>query len=68
MAKAITTAEYQNIIYTECIAILIGPVLEPYHGYSPKMNTQVTQEFSTAASGYTQRYRTRRRGSTISET
>jgi peroxidase len=49
MAKAITTAEYQNIIYTEYLPVLIGPVLGPYHGYNSKINAQVTQEFSTAA-------------------
>ena len=49
MAKAITTAEYQNIIYKEYLPVLIGPVLGPYRGYDPTVNAQVTQEFSTAA-------------------
>jgi peroxidase len=49
MAKAITTAEYQNIIYKEYLPALIGPVLRPYNGYTPQINAQVTQEFSTAA-------------------
>ena len=49
MAKAITTAEYQNIVYKEYLPSLIGPVLGPYHGYDPDVNAQVTQEFSTAA-------------------
>jgi peroxidase len=49
MAKAITTAEYQNIIYTEYLPLLIGPVLSQYKGYNPRINAQVTQEFSTAA-------------------
>jgi peroxidase len=49
MAKAITTAEYQNIVYTEYLPTLIGPVLGPYRGYSPNIDAQVTQEFSTAA-------------------
>jgi peroxidase len=49
MAKAITTAEYQNIIYTEYLPLLIGHVLGPYSGYDPTLNAQVTQEFSTAA-------------------
>jgi peroxidase len=49
MAKAITTAEYQNIIYTEYLPLLIGPVLGPYLGYDPRVNAQVTQEFTTAA-------------------
>ena len=29
MAKAITTAEYQNIIYQEYLPLLLGPVLGP---------------------------------------
>jgi peroxidase len=49
MAKAITTAEYQNIVYTEFLPLLIGPILGPYRGYDPNVNAQVTQEFSTAA-------------------
>jgi peroxidase len=49
MAKAITTAEYQNIIYREYLPTLLGPVLGPYRGYNPRVNAQVTQEFSTAA-------------------
>jgi peroxidase len=49
MAKAITTAEYQNIVYNEYLPALIGPVLGPYRGYDPTVNAQVTQEFSTAA-------------------
>ncbi len=49
MAKAITTAEYQNIIYTEYLPALIGPMLPPYGGYNARVNAQVTQEFSTAA-------------------
>jgi heme peroxidase len=49
MARAITTAEYQNIIFTEYLPLLIGPMLGPYHGYDPAVNAQVTQEFSTAA-------------------
>ncbi len=49
MAKAITTAEYQNIVYTEYLPVLIGPILGPYRGYNSSVNAQVTQEFSTAA-------------------
>jgi peroxidase len=49
MAKAITTAEYQNIVYQEYLPLLIGHVLGPYRGYNPNVNAQVTQEFSTAA-------------------
>jgi peroxidase len=49
MAKAITTAEYQNIVYQEYLPLLLGPVLGPYNGYNPNVNAQITQEFSTAA-------------------
>ena len=49
MAKAITTAEYQNIVYNEYLPLLIGPVLGPYKGYNARINAQITQEFSTAA-------------------
>jgi len=49
MAKAITTAEYQNIIYQEYLPLLLGPALGPYRGYDPTVNAQVSQEFSTAA-------------------
>lgn len=49
MAKSITTAEYQNIIYQEYLPVLIGNVLGSYNGYDPTVNAQATQEFSTAA-------------------
>ncbi len=49
MTKAITTAEYQNIVYEEYLPALIGPVLGQYKGYDSHINAQVTQEFSTAA-------------------
>lgn len=48
-AKAITTAEYQNIVYTEYLPALLGPASVPSGGYDPSVNAQVTQEFSTAA-------------------
>jgi hypothetical protein len=49
MARSITIAEYQNIIYSEYLPLLIGGALGPYSGYNPEVNAQVTQEFSTAA-------------------
>jgi peroxidase len=50
MARAITTAEYQNIIYTEYLPALLGPTaVSAYTGFDPNVNTEVTQEFSTAA-------------------
>lgn len=49
MARAITTAEYQNIIYTEFLPLLVGPAVRPYRGYDASVNAQVSQEFSTVA-------------------
>jgi peroxidase len=49
IAKAITTAEYQQIIYKEFLPVLIGNAIRPYRGYNPAVAAQVTQEFSTAA-------------------
>jgi peroxidase len=49
MARALTIAEYQNIIYSAYLPHLIGPVLGPYRGFDDDTNAQVTQEFSTAA-------------------
>lgn len=49
MARAINTAEYQNIIYAEYLPLLIGPLLGAYPGYDPRVNAQVSQEFTTAA-------------------
>jgi peroxidase len=49
MARAITTAEYQNIVYSAYFPHLIGSVLGPYPGFDASVNAQVTQEFSTAA-------------------
>ena len=50
MAKAITTGEYQNIIYKEFLPLLVGDqALGPYRGYNPTINAQSSQEFSTAA-------------------
>ena len=50
MARSITTAEYQNIIYSEYLPALLGPnAVNPYTGYDPTVDSQVTQEFSTAA-------------------
>jgi peroxidase len=49
MARAITIAEYQNIIYSAYLPHLIGSVLGPYRGFDSSVNAQVTQEFSTSA-------------------
>ncbi|MBV9578048.1 MAG: peroxidase [Chloroflexi bacterium] len=49
MARAITTAEYENIIYTEYLPLLVGQFPSGYPGYNPHANAQVTQEFAEAA-------------------
>ncbi len=50
MARAITTAEYQNIVYTEFLPALLGSsTLTSYQGYSPSVSPQIFEEFSTAA-------------------
>jgi peroxidase len=50
MARAITTAEYQNITYNEYLPALLGTnALGAYQGYNPNVSTQIFEEFSTAA-------------------
>ena len=50
MARAITTAEYQNIIYSEFLPSLLGrDAPGAYTGYDPKVNPSIMEEFSTAA-------------------
>ena len=50
MARAITTAEYQNIVYKEYVTALIGQnALTAYKGFDPKVSTSILEEFSTAA-------------------
>ncbi len=49
LARAITTAEYQNIVYSAYLPHLIGSVLGPYPGFDSGVNAQVTQEFATSA-------------------
>lgn len=49
-ARAVTTAEYQNIVYSEFLPSLLGPGAVPaYHGYNPNVSAQVAMEFTTAA-------------------
>ncbi len=50
MARSITTAEYEHIIYKEYLPALLGNrAVGRYTGYNPDVNPQVNQEFSTAA-------------------
>jgi peroxidase len=49
-ARAITTAEYQNIVYSEFVPQIIGQgTLSPYKGFSSNVSPQVSVEFSTGA-------------------
>jgi hypothetical protein len=50
MAKAIVTAELENIIYSEFLPALLGNnALPAYHGYNPNADARITEEFSMAA-------------------
>ena len=50
MARAVTTAEYQNIVYSEFLPGLLGPdALTPYQGYNSDVKSQISEEFATAA-------------------
>jgi peroxidase len=50
MARAITTGEYQNIVYNEFLPALLGPdAMTPYTGYNQDVSPQIFEEFSTAA-------------------
>src|ERR1700722_8038749 len=50
MARAISTAEYQNIIYSGYLPSLLGSAAPgAYTGYDPNVNPSIMGEFSTAA-------------------
>jgi hypothetical protein len=50
MARSITTAEYQNIVYNEYLPSLLGPdAMTKYQGYDPTVTAHIFEEFSTAA-------------------
>lgn len=48
-ARAIVTAEIENITYTEFIPHMLGSPLPDYKGYNSTVDPRITQEFSTAA-------------------
>jgi len=50
MARAIVTAEIQNITYSEFLPHLLGNDAIPhYQGFDPNADPRITQEFTTAA-------------------
>lgn len=49
-ARAVTTAEYQQVVYNEFLPSLLGPNgVRAYHGYDPNVSSQVSMEFATSA-------------------
>ncbi len=49
-ARAIVTAEIENITYTEFLPHLLGPGTIPsYQGYDPDVDPRITEEFATSA-------------------
>jgi Ca2+-binding RTX toxin-like protein len=49
-ARAIVTAEIQNITYSEFLPHLLGAdAIDPYHGYDATVDPRITEEFAGAA-------------------
>lgn len=49
-ARAINTAELQNVVYTEFLPAILGPnAIKPYAGYDPNADPTTSQEFTAAA-------------------
>ncbi len=48
-ARALNEAEWQNVVYSEYMAELIGPNLARYNGYKPNVDASVINEWTTVA-------------------
>ncbi len=49
-SRAMVIAELQSITYNEWLPAILGPnAIAPYRGYNPRVNPQLSNEFSTAA-------------------
>ncbi len=49
-ARTMVIAELQAITYNEWLPAILGPnAIAPYRGYNPRVNPQLSNEFSTAA-------------------
>ncbi|MEO1066384.1 MAG: peroxidase family protein [Pseudomonadota bacterium] len=48
-ARAVVEALVQKVTYEEFLPILLGDTLQPYDGFDETVDTQVSNEFSTAA-------------------
>ena len=49
-ARSVVIAEIQSITYNQWLPAILGPnAIGPYQGYDPKVNPDITNEFSTAA-------------------
>ncbi|KAI0560370.1 Peroxidase [Gracilaria domingensis] len=48
LARAVTIAEFQKIIFEEWLPAILGSEVTPYRGYKPEVDPTVSVEFTTA--------------------